>query len=128
MFSCRNPHSPRQVPALVEQARHGIHKIKRLEMGLDLIQPILSILMRVQTSIHGRPTPRARSSRRERQVESHTFGCKLVEAGGLGASATVGADELAQVVGDDEENVLVLCHGDDRRSNSRRLHQLFDLD
>ena len=98
--------SPGQIPFRFEQLDIRVNPRESLEMRALHHQPILSILMRVHSSIQGRPTPTTRSRTGKGEVESGSLGSEFVKIWGIDRFATVATEVLAEVIGDHEQYIL----------------------
>lgn len=85
--------------------------LKRLKVGALLHQAVLPILMRMQPSIDGGSTARARGRAGEPEVEPDALGRELIDRRGGDGLVPIAAEVFAQVVGDDEEYVPVVGGG-----------------
>ena len=98
-------HLPGEIPLRIENLGQCIHMLERREMFLQ--QPILPILMRMQSRIQCTARATTTGGACESEVKFGAFRSESVDVGGNDAFATVTTEVFAQVVSDHQQDVLV---------------------
>ena len=107
------PDDPRQVPDLLlpEDLGRARNAVKGREVVATAGETVLAVLVRVQAGVDDGAAGGAGGRAGERVRELRALGCQVVDVGGLDLAVSVASQLLAQVVGDQEEDVLGHCCG-----------------
>lgn len=103
------PNNASLVASMVEQLRDSIDVPKCLEVGLHLIESVLSILMRKDSRVHRAPATTAAGGGAECHVELRSRRCHPVQVRRLDRLAAIAPNVFqTQIVSNDEDDVLLL--------------------